>query len=91
MYSQGYFVYDSRKAGSVTTSHVRFSPRPIKGSYLVHKANFVACHQFQFTERIDMLSMAVPGATFLLNSPYGRTRFGTTCPAKCRSRSSTRS
>jgi len=71
MYSQGYFVYDSRKAGSVTTSHVRFSPRPIKGSYLVHKANFVACHQFHFTERIDMLSMAMPGATFLLNSPYG--------------------
>ena len=71
MYSQGYFVYDSRKAGSVTTSHVRFSPRPIKGSYLVHKANFVACHQFHFTERIDLLSMAVPGATFLLNSPYG--------------------
>ena len=71
MHSQGYFVYDSRKAGSVTTSHVRFSPRPIKGSYLVHKANFVACHQFHFTERIDMLSMAVPGATFLLNSPYG--------------------
>ena len=71
MYSQGYFVYDSRKAGSVTTSHVRFSPRPIKGSYLVHKANFVACHKFEFTERIDMLSMALPGATFLLNSPYG--------------------
>ena len=71
MYSQGYFVYDSRKAGSVTTSHVRFSPRPIKGSYLVHKANFVACHQFHFTERIDMLSMAMPGATFLLNSPHG--------------------
>ena len=70
-HAQGYFVYDSRKAGSVTTSHVRFSPRPIKGSYLVHKANFVACHQFHFTERIDMLSMAVPGATFLLNSPYG--------------------
>ncbi len=71
MYSQGYFVYDSRKAGSITTSHVRFSPRPIKGSYLVHKANFVACHKFDFTERIDMLSMALPGATFLLNSPYG--------------------
>ncbi len=70
-YAQGYFVYDSRKAGSVTTSHVRFSPRPIKGSYLVHKANFVACHQFVFLERIDMLSLAEPGATFLLNSPYG--------------------
>ena len=71
MYAQAYFVYDSRKAGSVTTSHVRFSPRPIKGSYLVHKANFVACHQFHFLERIDMLSLAEPGATFLLNSPFG--------------------
>ena len=71
MYAQAYFVYDSRKAGSVTTSHVRFSPRPIKGSYLVHRANFVACHQFHFLERIDMLSLAEPGATFLLNSPYG--------------------
>jgi len=71
MHAQGYFVYDSRKAGSVTTSHVRFSPRPIKGSYLVHRANFVACHQFHFLERIDVLSMADPGATFLLNSPYG--------------------
>ena len=71
LHAQGYFVYDSRKAGSVTTSHVRFSPRPIKGSYLVHRANFVACHQFHFLERIDMLSMADPGATFLLTSPYG--------------------
>ncbi|MGW8257771.1 MAG: 2-oxoacid:acceptor oxidoreductase family protein, partial [Thermoguttaceae bacterium] len=70
LHAQGYFVYDSRKAGSVTTSHVRFSPRPIKGSYLVHRANFVACHQFHFLERIDVLSMADPGATFLLNSPY---------------------
>jgi pyruvate-ferredoxin/flavodoxin oxidoreductase len=70
LHAQGYFVYDSRKAGSVTTSHVRFSPRPIKGSYLVHSANFVACHQPQFLDRIDMLSLAVPGATFLLNSPY---------------------
>jgi pyruvate-ferredoxin/flavodoxin oxidoreductase len=71
LHAQGYFVYDSRKAGSVTTSHVRFSPRPIKGSYLVHRANFVACHQPQFLERIDMLSAADPGATFLLNSVYG--------------------
>ncbi len=55
----------------MTTSHVRFSPRPIKGSYLVHRANFVACHQVQFLDRIDMLSIAEPGATFLLNSPYG--------------------
>ena len=71
LYAQGYFVYDSRKAGSVTVSHLRFSPRPIKGSYLVHSANLVACHQFHFLERIDVLSMAEPGATFLLNSPYG--------------------
>ncbi|HIQ20263.1 MAG TPA: pyruvate:ferredoxin (flavodoxin) oxidoreductase [Planctomycetes bacterium] len=71
MYAQGYFVYDSRKAGSVTISHLRFSPRPIIGSYLVHSANFVACHQWQFLEKIDVLSMAEPGATFLLNSPYG--------------------
>ncbi len=60
LHAQGYFVYDSRKAGSVTTSHVRFSPRPIIGSYLVHRANFVACHQFNFLERIDVLSMADP-------------------------------
>ena len=71
LYAQGYFVYDSRKAGSVTTSHLRFSPRPIKGSYLVHNANFVACHQFHFLEKIEVLSMADPGAAFLLNSPYG--------------------
>ena len=82
LHSQGYFVYDSRKAGSVTTSHVRFSPRPIKGSYLVHRANFVACHQFQFLERIDMLSMAEPGATFLLNSPYGPEEAWDHLPAK---------
>ena len=82
LHAQGYFVYDSRKAGSVTTSHVRFSPRPIKGSYLVHRANFVACHQFQFLERIDMLSMADPGATFLLNSPYGPDEVWDKLPAK---------
>jgi len=68
LYAQGYFVYDSKKAGSVTVSHLRFSPRPIKGSYLVSKANFVACHQSVFVEKLDMLSLAAPGATFLLNS-----------------------
>ncbi|MDO4587616.1 MAG: pyruvate:ferredoxin (flavodoxin) oxidoreductase [Planctomycetia bacterium] len=72
-YCQGYFVYDSKKAGSVTVSHLRFSPRPIKGSYLITKANFVACHQFVFTERVDMLSTIVNGGTFLLNSPYSAT------------------
>jgi len=70
-YAQGYFVYDSRKAGAVTVSHLRFGPRPIRSTYLINKANFVACHQFQFIEKYDMLGAAMPGATFLLNSPYG--------------------
>jgi len=69
--AQGYFVYDSKKSGSITVSHVRFGPRPIRSSYLVSKANFVACHQFGFLEKYEMLEAAVPGATFLLNSPYG--------------------
>jgi len=70
-YAQAYFVYDSRKAGSMTTSHLRFGPRPIRSIYLIESANFVACHQFVFLERYDMLKHAVEGATFLLNSPYG--------------------
>jgi pyruvate-ferredoxin/flavodoxin oxidoreductase len=85
LYAQGYFVYDSRKAGSVTTSHLRFSKRPIRGSYLVHTANFVACHQFHFLERIDVLSMAEPGATFLLNSPYGPDQVWDELPAEVQS------
>ncbi|MCM2334615.1 MAG: pyruvate:ferredoxin (flavodoxin) oxidoreductase, partial [Anaeromyxobacteraceae bacterium] len=70
-YAQGYFVYDSKKSGTLTTSHLRFGPRPIQSAYLVTKANFVACHQFGFLERYEMLEPAVPGATFLLNSIYG--------------------
>ncbi len=70
-YAQGYFVYDSKKAGSVTISHLRFGPRPIRSTYLISRANFVACHQFSFLERFDVLKVAEPGATFLLNSPYG--------------------
>ena len=69
--AQGYFSYDSRKSGTVTVSHLRFGAKPIHSIYLVDKANFVACHQFVFLERYDMLKDAVPGATFLLNSPYG--------------------
>lgn len=69
-HAQGYFVYDSKKAGSVTISHLRFGPRPIRSSYLIRRANFVACHQFQFLERMDILSSADQGATFLLNSPF---------------------
>jgi len=70
-FAQGYFVYDSRKAGAVTTSHLRFGKKPIHSTYLINKANFVACHQFVFLEKYDMLKYAVPGATFLLNAPYG--------------------
>ncbi len=70
-YAQGYFVYDSKKAGSVTVSHLRFGPRPIRSSYLISKASFIACHQFQFLERIDVLKAAESGATFLLNAPFG--------------------
>ncbi len=70
-YAQGYFVYDSKKSGSLTTSHLRFGPKPIHSTYLISRASFVACHQFNFLERIDMLRAAQPGATFLLNSPFG--------------------
>ncbi len=70
-HAQGYFVYDSRKAGSLTISHLRFGPNPIHSPYLIENANFVACHQFSFLDRFDVLAKAEPGATFLLNSPYG--------------------
>ena len=70
-YAQGYFVYDSKKSGAMTVSHLRFGPKPIRSSYLVSQANFVACHQWIFLERYDMLSSLVPGGVFLLNSPYG--------------------
>jgi pyruvate-ferredoxin/flavodoxin oxidoreductase len=71
-WAQGFFVYDSKKSGTVTTSHLRFGPSPIKAPYLISPgdANFVACHQFNFLERIDMLKYAAPGAVFLLNSIY---------------------
>ena len=70
-YAQGYFVYDSKKSGSVTISHLRFGPKPIRSTYLVNRANFIACHQFTFLEKLDVLKAAEPGAVFLLNSPYG--------------------
>lgn len=71
MFAQGYFVYDSKKAGSVTVSHLRFGPKEINGTYLIDRANFVSCNQFNFLERMNVLEVAEPGATFLLNSPYG--------------------
>lgn len=70
-YAQGYFVYDSKKSGQITTSHLRFGPKPIHASYLIRSANFVACHQFSFLERFDILSAAEPGAVFLLCTPFG--------------------
>ncbi len=70
-FAQGYFVYDSKKAGAITVSHLRFGPRPIHSIYLINKANFVACHQTVFLEKYDMLQYAAPGAVFLLNTPHG--------------------
>ena len=71
LFAQGYFVYDSKKSGARTTSHLRFGPRPIRSPYLIRKANFVAVHQFGFLDRYDILDMAEPGAVFLLNAPFG--------------------
>jgi pyruvate-ferredoxin/flavodoxin oxidoreductase len=70
-FAQGFFVYDSKKSGAITISHLRFGPRPIQAPYLISEANFVACHQFNFLERYDILEYAVPKAVFLLNSHYG--------------------
>jgi pyruvate-ferredoxin/flavodoxin oxidoreductase len=69
-HAQGYFVYDSKKSGSMTVSHLRFDDAPIRSTYLVRDADFVACHQFGLLDRVDVLGVAAPGATFLLNSPY---------------------
>jgi pyruvate-ferredoxin/flavodoxin oxidoreductase len=73
-YAQGYFVYDSKKSGSVTISHLRFGPRPIRATYLISRATFVACHQFSFLDHLDVLGAAEPDGVFLLNSPYGPDR-----------------
>ncbi|HUB69935.1 MAG TPA: pyruvate:ferredoxin (flavodoxin) oxidoreductase [Acidimicrobiales bacterium] len=69
-HAQGYFVYDSKKSGSITISHLRFGRRPVRSTYLVTEADFVACHQFGLLERVKVLDLAKPHATFLLNSPY---------------------
>ncbi len=69
-YAQGYFVYDSKKSGSVTVSHLRFGPHPIRSTYLITDANFIACHQWEFVEQFDLLETAKPNSIFLLNSPY---------------------
>ncbi len=69
-YAQGYFVYDSKKSGSVTVSHLRFGPDPIRSTYLINSANFVACHQWEFVDQFDLLESAKPGAVLLLNSRF---------------------
>ncbi len=80
-YAQGYFVYDSKKAGSVTTSHLRFGPKPIRAPYLITKANFVACHQSVFLEKYDMVQYLVNGGTFLDQFPlFKKTNYGIISP-----------
>jgi pyruvate-ferredoxin/flavodoxin oxidoreductase len=71
-FGQGYFVYDSKKSGGITISHLRFGPRPIRSAYLIRRANFVACHNTSFLDKYDMLASAEMGATFLLNTPYSK-------------------
>ena len=81
-FAQGYFVYDSKKAGSVTVSHLRFGPRPIRSTYLISQAQFVGCHQPSFLERYDVLDRAAPGATFLLNTPFRADRVWERLPGR---------
>ena len=81
-FAQGYFVYDSKKAGSITVSHLRFGPREIHSTYLVSRANFIGCHAWTFLERYDMLKNAVPGAVFLLNAPYPKNEVWDRLPKK---------
>ncbi len=70
-FAQGYFVYDSKKSGSRTVSHLRFGPNPIRAPYLVSQAGFIGCHHWSILERVDILEFARPGTVLLLNSPHG--------------------
>jgi pyruvate-ferredoxin/flavodoxin oxidoreductase len=81
-FAQGFFVYDSKKSGSTTVSHLRFGPKPIKSTYLINKANFIACHQQVFLEKMDMLSEAEVGATFLLNTQVPKEKVWDSLPEK---------
>lgn len=85
-FAQGYFVYDSKKSGAMTISHLRFGPRPIRSTYLISKANFVACHQAFLLETCDVLRDLAPGGTFLLNSPFGPERVWNKLPEKTQRR-----
>ena len=92
-YAQGYFVYDSKKSGTITVSHLRFGPKPIRSTYLITQAPTSSpATSSRFLERFDMLQVAAPGATFLLNTPFGAGRgLGPPAASTCSSRSSTRS
>jgi pyruvate-ferredoxin/flavodoxin oxidoreductase len=81
-FAQGYFVYDSKKSGSMTVSHLRFGPKPIKSTYLIDKANFIACHQQVFLEQVDMTKDAIEGATFLLNTTVPQNEVWDSLPKK---------
>src|SRR4029078_4966838 len=83
-YAQGYYVYDSKKSGAVTVSHLRFGPEPIRSSYLVTSANFVACHQPTFVNRYDMLENVAHGGTFLLNTAHAPEAVMATLPRTMR-------
>jgi pyruvate-ferredoxin/flavodoxin oxidoreductase len=84
-FAQGYFVYDSKKSGSMTVSHLRFGPQPIRSSYLITRSNFVACHQPMFLERYDMVKNLVPGGTFLLNTPFSQDQIWAQLPTPVQS------
>jgi pyruvate-ferredoxin/flavodoxin oxidoreductase len=88
LFAQGYFVYDSHKSGAQTISHLRFGPRPIHAPYLIQQASFIGCHQFQFIARQDVLRLAAPGASVLLNTKSARTKCGKICRGRCRCASS---
>jgi pyruvate-ferredoxin/flavodoxin oxidoreductase len=81
-YVQGYFVYDSKKSGSLTVSHLRFGKNPIRSTYLINSANFVACHHFNYLNKYDVLKDAEQGATFLLNTPYEKEEVWNKLPQK---------
>ena len=85
-YAQGYFVYDSKKSGAITISHLRFGPRPIQSSYLIRRASFVAVHQWNFFERYDVLEMASPGGTLLVNSQFAPDRLWDELPREVQER-----
>ncbi|MFH1263909.1 MAG: pyruvate:ferredoxin (flavodoxin) oxidoreductase [Pseudomonadota bacterium] len=82
--AQGYFVYDSKKSGAITISHLRFGPKPIRSTYLIRSANFIGCHQFTFLDQYDVLASAKQGAVFLLNAPYAKEEVWERMPANVR-------